>query len=71
MNPQTKEFIPIPTLEELEVDHGDWAKFSAGDRFTLNGVEMVIRKITKRDIVLRPVDGRDLEPSRRRKRNGN
>jgi len=49
MNPDTKTFEP-ETLETPEA----WKRFSVGDEFTLNNVVMVIRKITKKDIVLRP-----------------
>jgi tartrate dehydratase beta subunit/fumarate hydratase class I family protein len=49
MNPETRTFEP-ETVETPEA----WNRFSVGDKFTLNGVIMVIRKITKKDIVLRP-----------------
>ena len=49
MNPETKQFEPI-TLETP----GNWPRFKVGEEFELNGVKMCIRKITKKDIILRP-----------------
>jgi len=49
MNPETKKFEP-----ETVRTPDNWPRFSIGEEFTLNGVVMVVRKVTKKDIVLRP-----------------
>ncbi len=59
MNPETKEFEPVP--ERPDSRTADWKRFHVGEVFTLNGVPMAIRKITRKDLILRPVNGqRDL-----------
>ena len=50
MNPETKRFEP-----ETERTPDNWPRFKVGQLFTLNDVRMKIRKVTKKDIVLRPV----------------
>lgn len=52
MDPATKEFEPIEKPEDAP---NGWPVFSVGQRVTLNGVEMAIRKVTKKDVILRPV----------------
>jgi hypothetical protein len=52
MDPETKEFLP--ETKETPDDH---PRFHVGDDWEMNGVLMRIRKITKKDIVLRPVKG--------------
>lgn len=54
MNPRTKEFEPIDSPENAPPG---WAVFTVGHRVTINGTEFAIRKVTKKDIVLRPVKG--------------
>ncbi len=66
MNPETKEFYPVDKLKEAEKKQGlpegrtdSWPRFNLGDYCsipTVNGetVECYIRKITKRDIIVRP-----------------
>jgi len=49
MNPKTQEFEPV-TADTPK----DWKQFSIGNTFVLNGVLMAVRKITKKDIILRP-----------------
>lgn len=50
MNPETKEFEPV-----TEQTPSGWKTFVIGHKFTLNGVRFYIRKITRKDIVCRPV----------------
>lgn len=50
MNPETKRFEP-----ETVRTPDDWPRFHIGEEFTLNGVRMRVRKVTRKDIVLRPV----------------
>ncbi len=50
MNPDTKEFEPI-----TEKTPEDWPRFHIGEEFELNGVKMRVRKVTKKDVILRPV----------------
>lgn len=52
MNPDTKEFTP---LQEPEDAPKDWPVFTVGQRVTVNGVAMAIRKVTRKDVILRPV----------------
>lgn len=52
MQPVTKEFHH-ETPEKLLPE--DWPRFHIGQEFTLNNVKMRIRKITRKDIILRPV----------------
>ena len=52
MNPKTYEFEPETTNTPE-----DWKRLSIGQTFTINGVLMKIRKVTKKDIILRPVKG--------------
>lgn len=56
MDPNTKEFHEI-TEEKAKATPtpGDGPIFRVGERFTLNGVEMSVRKITRKDVLLRPV----------------
>lgn len=49
MNPETRTFEP-----ETAATPEGWPRFSVGEEFTLKGVVMVVRKVTKKDIVLRP-----------------
>lgn len=50
MNPETKRFEP----ETVRTPDG-WPRFRVGEVFTLNGVRMRVRKVTNKDLVLRPV----------------
>jgi len=50
MNPETKDFEP-----EVEGTPEDWPRFKVGQKFYNYYVEFRIRKITKKDIILRPV----------------
>jgi hypothetical protein len=50
VNPETKEFIPVSPSTPPE-----WPRFHVGQEFILNGVTMRVRKITKKDVFLRPV----------------
>jgi hypothetical protein len=50
MSPDTKLFEP-----ETENTPGDWPRFSINQEFELNGVKMRVRKITKKDVILRPL----------------
>lgn len=52
MNPQTMEFEPETTETPRPPD---WKRFTVGDPVMVNGVPMTIRKITKKDLLLRPV----------------
>jgi hypothetical protein len=56
MNPDTREFVEM-TDENLSKhpEMTDWKRFSVGERFELHGVTMEVRKITKKDVLLRPV----------------
>ena len=53
MNPETKQFAPIsdPVPEEKK----NWKRFAVGDEVEVHGVPCRIRKITTKDLVLRPV----------------
>lgn len=54
MGPTTKEFHKeTPENAKKMVS---WVKFRVGEEFELNGETFAIRKITKKDIVIRPVD---------------
>lgn len=53
MNPRTMEFEPIS--EPPPPEKKEWPVFRVGDMFELNGVKMAVRKVTRRDVVLRPV----------------
>lgn len=55
MNPDTHEFTQM-TDENLHKhpEMVDWKQFRIGEEFELNGIKMQIRKITKKDILLRP-----------------
>lgn len=57
MNPEIHEFHREELIDKLRSRFkcDDWSRFDIGQEFTLNGVLMRIRKITKKDIVLRPV----------------
>ena len=50
MNPETQEFEPV-TRDTPE----EWKKISVGEVFMLNGIKMKVRRITKKDVVLRRV----------------
>lgn len=52
MDPKTKEFHPIESPQEAKPG---WPVFTVGEKFTLNGVEFYVRKITAKDVLLRPV----------------
>lgn len=52
MNPETKRFEP----ETVRTPEG-WPRFAVGERFTLKGVTMQVRKVTRKDVILRPVSG--------------
>ena len=55
MNPETYEF------EAVDEDTPDeWPRFKINEVVSVNGVEMRVRKITKKDIILRPVFGRPI-----------
>ena len=56
MDPNTKEFVQM-TDENLNIhpEMKSWKRFSIGERFELNGVMMEVRKITKKDVLLRPI----------------
>ena len=56
MNPDTQEFVQM-TDENLlrHPEMSDWKRFHVGERFELNGVAMEVRKITKKDVLLRPI----------------
>jgi len=53
MNPETYEFEPV-----TDETPDDWVRFSIGEEVTINGVQCRIRKITKKDIIVRPIKGR-------------
>lgn len=56
MDPHTKEFHPVDPekLEQLK-KVGDPAVFEVGQRFLIGNVLFAIRKITRKDLVIRPV----------------
>lgn len=55
MNPETKHFERVPDKFEAKDARKDWPQFSVGFTFDLDGVKFRIRKITNKDIVIRPV----------------
>lgn len=71
MNPETLEFhsdkivkalVEKATNDEKKTGHhrpaariDAWKHFDLGECFVLHGVEMRIRKITQKDVILRPV----------------
>ena len=54
MDPNTKEFMPL-TEETDTAERLNWPRFKVGEIHTLNGIKMKVRKVTKKDVVLRPV----------------
>jgi hypothetical protein len=62
MNPETKEFEEIAQRylesEELLVEERpetkDWKRFHIGEEIEIKDIMFKIRKITKKDIILRP-----------------
>ena len=59
MNPDTKEFEEIKgdyeKLLEERPEVKDWKKFKIGERIEVKGENFLIRKITKKDLILRPM----------------
>jgi hypothetical protein len=59
MNPDTKEFEEIKqdidTLYQERPETREWKKFHIGERVEVKGENFLIRKITKKDLILRPM----------------
>ena len=62
MNPDTYRFESITEDQSRSTPYDKWKQFRIGEILEINGVRMRVRKITNKDIVLRPVreDGTDL-----------
>lgn len=53
---ETQKFHPIPDQELFEMlKNGNRPLFQVGDVFVVKGIPMRLRKITKKDLVLRPI----------------
>ena len=59
MNPDTKEFEEIhQELAELYQERPetrDWKKFKIGEHVEIKGETFYVRKITKKDLIIRPL----------------
>lgn len=59
MNPKSKQFEMIEQdLDELYKERPetkDWKKFRIGEQIEVKGEPFLIRKITKKDIIIRPM----------------
>lgn len=61
MNPETKEFSKV-TKDDIESGlykdggaRGSWKLFNIGQEIEINGVTFRVRKITNKDVILRPL----------------
>lgn len=54
MNPETNRFERVPKVVANNDPRAQWAQFRVGDEVEINGVLFAIRKITPKDLVLRP-----------------
>lgn len=55
MNPETKEFEQMPEVVSLDDRRLQWPQFKIGQPVEINGVQFAIRKVTKKDVILRPI----------------
>lgn len=51
MNPETKRFEPV-----TQDTPDNFYQVAVGDKCEINGIKCRIRKITKKDIICRPID---------------
>ena len=56
MNPNTEEFEPVHKNTPDE-----WYKVNVGDECKINGILCKVRKITKKDIIVRPLNFNDIK----------
>jgi hypothetical protein len=54
MNPDTKRFEPVADSLPPTDKRALWPTFKIGQEFEVNGVAFVVRKVTNKDLVLRP-----------------
>ena len=55
MNPETQEFEPVKGKIIEGRDERGWPVFTIGQQITLNGVHLRLRKISRKDLIFRPV----------------
>jgi len=56
MNPDTRTFE-----NETDATPRDWIRFGVGEILTIKGISMEIKKITKRDLTIRPLGQKILD----------
>lgn len=54
MDPHTKAFEPVPDRMADADPRQQWPRFRVGEEVEINGVTFRVRKITRKDLVLRP-----------------
>jgi len=55
MNPETNPFERLPDETSADDPRPDWLQFHEGEIILLKGTVFRVRKVTQKDVVLRPV----------------
>ena len=55
MNPVTKEWEKVEDADNLPEEKQDWLKLYIGEEVQIKGRMFKVRKITKKDVVLRGI----------------
>lgn len=58
MDPHKEQFVPITEDNREQAEEEKWFILNVGDDCEINGIKCKIRKITKKDIICRPIDFR-------------
>jgi hypothetical protein len=57
MSPDTHKFEPIPDELPMEDYRSHWLIFTVGQVVEVSGQRFKVRKITRKDLILRPLPG--------------